>query len=335
VAALAGPVAGCVLLVKPIEPESHCAIQGDTACAQCIRTKCQGSVDTCCKDATCATGDPVSNIVGKANVLEVADQCGQGSVDSCAQGLQVPRTGAASNVSTCVSNQCALECTVGPWSCASPRIGRNDCGTCIFQSCAASLDACCNDSSCGKYSNIQKEVGACTSGDTAGCAYLRSQSTSGLEGVVRGCISKSCGARCMGDGRPHQHCSLYSAGAYCSCSDAEAPSGPDCSVASVGGTCAVAKDGCACGPYACETASNGCSCAFKGGSGSTSCSVAKTTSEGRCCLKLGSTGVSCACDRTLSRCLPEIDEYSVATCNLSDVLAELRPVNRIVDTCSK
>ena len=329
---------GCVLLVPPIEHSGgSCGITGSTACATCLRSSCQQAIDACCSDTSCAGYDE-----GHSEILDALDQCGTGSVTSCADSLGKGSSMAAASLRSCVLTTCKPACLGDAvvdvdWSCSAPRVADNDCATCIYDTCATSLDQCCNDASCGRSSDIAADMAACTSGDKPGCTYLTTKSDSGFEGKVRACIARECGARCM-DKRPHQACELRGGGSYCSCSQSAKSSGPDCSKASVGGNCVLGEKGCTCGTYECRNTGSGssCACDFTGEpGGSTSCTARKRTASdsGPCCVVRGDTGFRCECEDYSSRCLESIGEYDVATCNLEDVLSVLE-ANILVDTCS-
>lgn len=344
VAAFALLASGCVLLVSPFEVGEHCTIAGDSACATCIRTKCQPAVDGCCASTSCAKRPTDTGLfeLETEDILDAIDACGRGDKNRCISELSTPKLDAEEEtLRACVTSTCNAECVEGgtisnpsgkrpTWTCALPRTSEKLCGKCLFANCAAQLDECCADSSCSKDSELKEDIGACIAGDEPGCAYLRKQSTTGIAGTVRQCITDACGEECFGDGRLYGSCELYSGGAYCSCSDAESPSGPECSAAKVGGSCVIGKNGCTCGTYSCSSTSDGCACDFgSDDGGGSSCSV--PSGEGVCCLSLDDRGVSCECS-SLSKCYG--DEYDVQTCNQSDVLAALRGAGRVVTSCT-
>ena len=127
------PAAGCVLLAPPIDHEAHCAFEGDTACATCLRESCQAPIDACCGDLTCAGPD------GHWPVLDGLDACGRGDADGCAEGIGASGSGGvgpggggtgvldtAIAVRACVLSACKTACLgdadVTPvWSCDAPR----------------------------------------------------------------------------------------------------------------------------------------------------------------------------------------------------------------------
>lgn len=209
--ALLLPVAGCVLVVPAIEPKASCAIAGGTPCATCLRSSCQAPIDTCCGDPSCSGSD------GHSEVLDAVDACGNGDKDACATSLQVAGSGAAGAIRSCIRQSCNDACLAGAtiavkWTCDSPRAEESACARCIYRSCASRLDACCADSACSKSSVVQADMSACVSGDEAGCAYSRTRYDSGLDGALRTCVADQCFTSCMGDGRPHASCQLYSGG---------------------------------------------------------------------------------------------------------------------------
>lgn len=328
---------GCVLVVPPIDNSSaHCEVAGSTECAQCLRTSCQAPIDKCCDDQACAGDD------GHSAILDALDECGTGNATTCADGIGKGDSTTAASVRTCVTGACKAACLGDApvkvdWSCTVARTADNACSTCIYESCDESLTECCSDSSCSKSSDLADDLGACTGGDAPGCTYLVTKSTSGFEGKVRECIRRQCADKCMDD-RTHQSCQLQSGGTYCSCSNAEKSSGPDCSVASVDGSCVLGEKGCTCGHYACSDTSSGssldsCSCDFRNeAGGSTTCNVQRSNGSGRCCLKRGDREFTCECKDYLSECSNTLGEYPVPTCNIEDALAGL--VNVLVPKCS-
>lgn len=325
---------GCVMLVPPIEHAGQCRLEGASACATCLRTRCQTTIDACCSDRACNGGD------GHSASLDALDACGAGNTTGCADGLGDAESGSAGAMRTCVTTTCKEAClgdVVVPvkWSCAAARTKDNACATCVYDSCGSTLDECCGDSSCTASTSLADDVGRCTSGDAPGCTYLTTKSTSGFEGKVRACITKSCGTACMGEGRTHESCNLYSGGSYCQCSDAEKSHGPDCSVASMGGHCVLGEKGCTCGHYACTESSSslgGCSCSFHGGTGaSTKCDVERKNGQGVCCVHRDSTEFTCECKTYLSSSCSG-GEWIVPTCNIEDVLGALE--NVLVPKCS-
>jgi hypothetical protein len=329
---------GCVLFVHPDEGGEHCAFRGTTACATCLKAKCQASIDACCRDSTCAN---------TSGILGTIDECGDGSPTSCASGLKTQLAGGpAAALRDCVSAQCGNECTAGAstppepveWKCEGARDPITDCASCIYSSCDTQITDCCSDTNCAKfYPDIRKDMGACTTGDAAGCAYMTTKSDSGLDGALRSCIEKKCAARCIGNARPHQNCALASGGTRCYCTNSQTSSGPECSVAKVGGTCAIAAKGCTCGSYQCTGSSSyDCDCSFDGDPAKalrTTCRKSPTSSYGRCCLKLEDQYVSCKCDTLLNSCVGS-NEYDIDSCDSTTVIATLRGAGRIVDKCS-
>jgi hypothetical protein len=364
------PTAGCVVVMPPLEHGEHCAFVGSGACATCLASSCQASIDACCSDKACAGDD------GHSAVLDAVDACGGGDAAACAAHLgdAQGKSAGVGAVRACVTTTCRAACLGDVpvpvrWSCEAPRAANdNACARCVLgqapgagddagspttsapasatpaTSCASALAECCDDASCQKSTSLADDVGRCVSGDAPGCAFLTTRSMSGFEGKVRACITKTCATECMGDGRLHESCSLEGGGAYCSCSDAEASGGAACSGAKVDGsdgTCVLGEKGCTCGHYACErsgsSASGGCSCDFRNGpGGSTRCDVARTntgsgTTDGVCCIKREDRGFSCACVDYLSSCLGT-GEYETPTCDLADVMPRLK--NVLVSACS-
>ena len=350
------PATGCSVVMPPIEHGAHCAFPGSGACATCLRTGCQAPIDACCNDPSCA-GDE-----GHSGILDGLDACGGADTAKCAEWLGDAESGAAGNLRACVTTTCKAAClgdAVVPvkWSCKAARTTDTACAQCLYgdagaadggdatgaASCAGVLDECCGDPACSKSASLADDLGRCTSGDAPGCAFLATRSMSGFEGKVRACVIKTCAAACMGDGRFHESCSLEGGGAYCSCSEAEKPSGPECSGAKVGGgdgSCVLGEKGCTCGHYTCEASSSsysdGCSCDFRGApGGSTRCDVVRKSSgsstTGRCCIKREERGFSCECKDYLSSCLGT-DEYDTPTCDVDDVMPRL--ANVLVSKCS-
>lgn len=360
-----GHAAGCVAVMPPLEHGGHCTFPGSGACATCLRSSCQAPIDACCNDKTCA-GDE-----GHSGILDGLDACGNADTAGCAAGLGDAESGAAGNIRTCVTTTCKAAClgdVVVPvkWSCSAARTTDTACAQCIYgnavaptedagdptssstsaasaASCAGVLDECCGDRSCSKSTSLADDLGRCTGGDAAGCAFLATRSMSGFEGKVRACVIKTCAAACMGNGRVHEACSLEGGGAYCSCSDDEKSSGPECSGAKVAGgngTCVLGEKGCTCGHYTCKSSassySNSCSCSFRGApGGSTRCDAVRKGSgsgaTGTCCIKREDQGFSCACNDYSSSCLGS-GEYDTPTCDIDDVMPRLE--NVLVTKCS-
>lgn len=343
--AAAMTLVGCVLLVDPIEVHEHCTVKTSTSCGACIARNCQVDVDACCGDRSCSD---------ESSMLGVVNQCAVGDARLCGSGLANPSFGVEESVRSCLVSSCQAECLQGSADggpsivasptaksfCGAPRTATTDCGRCVFTSCGSRLDECCEDSSCKSAgAAIASDVGHCVSGDAPACAYATKRGDSGLEGVVRACIVKECGARCLGDGRPHAKCSPQAGGKYCSCADSDMSGGPECSVAKVGGQCVVADGACTCGSYGCTGDASRCSCDFRSSGGTTSCLPVAIASSGQgaCCLRLSNflnQGVRCECEfRT--ECYADLHEIAVATCSESDVLAALRAAKRVVTSCSK
>jgi hypothetical protein len=332
-ASLILPLASCILLISPDTPGDHCIIKGATACATCLRDKCQTSIDGCCRDTLCSETSYVSS-----PTLTTLDQCGEGNAKACASGLSGQGYGAAATVRTCVSQQCSEVCTGGAiaaaWSCDLPRESKNDCAKCVYESCTGALDKCCTDKSCSQGSEISKDVGGCVAADAKACAFMRTKSDNGLEGALRACIVSSCAPVCIGAARPHVTCSLFSGGKSCSCSDSQTSSGPDCSIASVGGNCVRGRGGCGCGAYGCSPGSTSirtCDCTFGSTSAGTQCNK---PAKGRCCLKVSSSGVACACEDFSSPCDTKQYEFDISSCDKSVVAKELTDAKFFLDACS-
>ena len=332
--AFLAPAWGCVLVVPAIDPGPHCEIAGSSACATCIRTQCQPTVDACCNDSLCG-GNYGMNVLGRV------DTCGRGDQNGCAKAMSdFTLTKEEDDVQACVSSACHEACFskgtdfVGTWKCSAPRNPSNTCAACIYSSCAGALDKCCGDSSCANDLSLQQDMGACASQSAPRCAYSATESTSGLAGVVRGCIAKECAGECMGDGRLPQSCNVYAAGAYCSCADAEKSSGPACVKPTSDASCVLGKGGCSCGVYGCKSSTGECKCDFRS-EGSADCSVAASNSEVVCCIKLDETQPTCTCSRYTSKCYSEFDEYDIADCSEATVLATLKSARRVVTQCSQ
>jgi hypothetical protein len=328
------PLASCILFISPDTPGDHCAIQGSTACAACMRDKCQQSIDGCCSDTACSeTTD------APASTLAVVDECGEGNFNACASGFRNPRTGSAQAVRSCVTEQCNDACTGGGLPsvqpCEVPRASKNACAKCVYDSCTSVLDKCCADSSCARSNVITDDVSGCVSADAKACAFMQTKSADGLDGALRACIVQRCAPACIGDARPHVNCSLYRAGTSCSCSNSQRAEGPECSVAAVGGRCLFGRTGCSCGAYGCRTgvgSTRSCSCSFDStGSATTTCSKPTT---GRCCLTASSDAVDCICTESTSPCDSKEFEFKVDSCDINVVTKELTDAKLFIDVCS-
>lgn len=320
VACTALALGGCVLLIDPIETTDHCGIQGGGECAECLRKSCQTPIDRCCASTTCA----------ESKMLGGIDACGRGETAPCADILNAGRIAKEEeDVRSCAKASCGEVCTKGStgtgtdnrpkWNCTTARDAPNDCALCVYENCTQLIDACCGDSTCKNDSTIQTDIGACVSGDAPGCAFLLDddRGTSGQAGIVRGCIDKRCGTRCMGNRLPHTSCTIYSQGEYCSCTNSEKAGTQKCDATFVDGDCVLGTDGCSCGQYACsdDTIGDGCSCSFRGGVVGTSCTAA---ADKVCCVKQHETGIDCECK--FSTCTESLDEVEIASCSREDVL---------------
>jgi hypothetical protein len=334
---------GCIALVQPFDVGDHCTIVGETACAACVRTKCQTQVDTCCGATYCGLGVDGFLSAGKSDVLEAVDRCGAGDKAACASKLASKRSGKEEeSVRACVTTSCNAEClgdaagvvddTGLAWTCDLPRDSEKSCGSCIYDECAGALDDCCSDDTCSRDTSLQGLVGGCAvAEDPALCVYrYLNRSTSGVAGPVAKCMQASCAAACFGDGRSHTRCSLYSDGAYCACTDAERSSGQPCVKAS-DTHCALGKSGCTCGRYACSAgARDGCSCSLHGTGEETSCAPSQDSST--CCVVIGDGGPRCTCDPNATSCSTSLGEYEISSCDEDVFLAKIADL--LVDSCS-
>ena len=97
-------VTGCILAVPAFEHSEHCEVTGATACATCLRTKCQTTIDACCNDRTCRGAD------GHSAILDGLDQCGAGNARDCGEGLGDTASGSAGDLRACVATTCLTEC---------------------------------------------------------------------------------------------------------------------------------------------------------------------------------------------------------------------------------
>jgi hypothetical protein len=341
VLALAFALTSCIFLQDDFEAGAHCGFAGTTACAACMRTSCQSTIDACCDDRSCR-----SPSFGNAQPLEALDACGNGPSTACADKISKISSGisASETMFACMKSSCRDTCLAGakvPFSCDGPRESDTSCAGCIYRQCGNELDTCCSDDQCNRSSTYVQSgtfdlLDACTSEDAPGCVYYAKRaSTSGSEGVVAGCIKASCGAACFGNYRPHQSCQLRESGRYCSCQDALASSGNECSTATVKGPCIVGQRGCQCGAYRCTSSSRECTCGFDGDPDANLdvCEIA-TGSKGVCCLRLEDTSVTCTCMPSSTSCLTSTDVI-VKSCALADVQAALTPAERWVTTCSQ
>lgn len=333
VLALVGALSGCVLFVDTFDTTDHCGIQGNGACATCLRNSCQTPIDRCCNQNECLG----------SRMLGTLDACGRGETDSCADVLNTTRLQKEEEeLRSCAKSSCGQLCTQGStgtggdnrpkWTCATSREMNINCSACIYQKCATSIEACCSDSSCQNDSTIQTDMAACVAGDAFGCAFLLDddRSTSGQAGVLRRCINEQCGSSCMNaDKLPHTSCTLLSGGDYCVCSNAEVAGKQTCNEQTIGSNadCVLGTEGCTCGQYACSDDTVGCSCSFRGGVVGTSCTAA---SGDVCCLKRTETGVSCECK--YSSCSSS-DEVQIDSCSRADVIDAVSSI--LVTTCSR
>jgi hypothetical protein len=323
---------GCILAVPAFDHADHCAITGTSACATCLRKSCQPVIDGCCGDPKCSGGD------GHSAVLDGLDSCAAGDANGCAAGLAQASPSAGGAVQSCVTTSCKAECVgdavaTAPWSCTNQVGGATPCGSCILETCAASIAECCGDSSCKIDSELAEDIGACVGGDAGKCVYrLINGTTERIAGKIHACM-RQCRS-CFGNGLPHEVCDYRGSGSSCSCSAAEKSSGPACPGTTVTGDCVLGTKGCTCGHYACRSSSTlgGCTCAFDGdvSGNSEECNAPRTDPPSVCCLSFSATGPSCACEKYNTSC--SSSEYDVPSCNLADV--KQAPASSFVTSCS-
>ncbi len=334
------PLAGCIVFVDTFEVRDRCAIEGSSACAECIRSSCQGTVDGCCASATCTAG------AGGTSILEDVDACGRGETSSCVSALERERTGSEDEaLRQCVQTSCRSACTVpsstidpGParWTCDAPRTGTTRCEQCVRRACTTKLDECCADDTCANEAEIQLDLGVCFADDPRACVWrFRDASTDGTSGIVRQCIVDSCYDACLGDGLPHTSCTPRSSGAYCTCTNAEESAGPECSASKLDvDYCVIGRSGCTCGAFRiASSTSSTCTVDYRGGRESYSEVPCVPYSEGRCCLTLEDEGISCECDTSEYASACSNSEYSISECSeraIKELLGE-----RIVPSCSR
>ncbi len=329
------PGTGCILAVPAFDHADHCAIDGTSACAACLRKSCQPAIDGCCGDPSCSGGD------GHSAVLDGLDACGAGNTNGCAAGLAQASAGAGGAVRSCVTTSCKAECVgdavaTAPWSCTNQVGGATSCGSCVLEGCATPIAECCGDSSCKGDSEVAEDIGACIGGDAGKCVYrLTHEGTNGIAGKIRSCMTQC--RSCFGNGLPHEVCDYRNSGSSCSCQAAEKSSGPACPGTTVTGDCVLGLNGCTCGHYACTSTSSfgGCSCAVDGdGSGSRSQECfPRTDPPSVCCLTFNATGPSCTCDPYTTLCAGS-SEYTVPSCNLADVQSSPAAAGAFVTSCS-
>ncbi len=335
------PLAGCFVFVETFDVREQCGIEGSGSCAECIRSSCQGAVDTCCGSETCAAGSNGSSI------LDDADACGRAEVSTCVSALSKERSGRDDEaLRQCIQSSCRTACTVASstsgsgeaprWTCDAPSTSTGKCEQCVRDACAAKLDDCCADDTCAKESAIQRELGTCFAGDPRACSWeFRDASSDGTSGIVRQCLVASCYDACFGDGLPHTACTPRSGGTYCTCNNAEKSSGPECSASKVGvDYCIIGGAGCTCGAFQLVSAtSTTCKVDYRGGPDTYFDRACEGRSEGRCCLTLENDGISCECDTSeyASRCSDS--EYSISECSETAIKEKLG--NRVVPSCSR
>lgn len=333
------PVAGCIVLVDSFEAHEQCEIQGSGACATCIRSSCQNRIDDACRSTA-------SGAARGTSILGEVDACGRGETTSCARALSKERSDEDEALRQCVQASCRSACTVPSsagsddrehprWTCDAPRTDETQCEQCVHQECATKLDECCADDTCAAESNIQRDLGACFSGDPRACVWrFKDASADGTSGIVRQCVVDRCFEACLGDGRTHTSCTPRASGTYCTCTNAEKSSGPECSADKMNvDYCVIGRSGCTCGAFQMtSTTRSRCTADYYGGSQSHSDIACVPGSEGRCCLSLESDGVSCTCDtsKSASECLES--EYAIRDCSESTIKEKLG--GRIVPSCS-
>ena len=336
------PLAGCFVLVDTFDVQAQCGIEGSGACAECIRSSCQGAVDGCCGSATCAAGS-----IG-TSILDDVDTCGRGETSQCASALEKARSGGEEEtLRQCIQASCRTACTVpsstgnggtepARWTCDAPRTGTSRCEQCVNQACATKLDECCADATCANESDLQRELGTCFAGDPRACTWaFRDSSADGTSGIVRQCIGQNCYEACLGDGLPHTACTPRASGTYCTCENAEKSSGPECSASKVGVEyCIIGRRGCTCGAFRiASSTSSTCEVDYRGGPESYSDRSCVPYSEGRCCLTIEDDGVSCECNTSEYAGACTSSQYSISEC--SETAIKERLDDRIVPSCSR
>lgn len=328
------PLTGCFVLVDTFEVRDQCGIQGSGACAACIRSSCQGTVDACCRSATCGAG----------SILDDADACGSGETSRCAIALATERSGGDDEaLRQCMLTSCQSACTVpssaddpARFTCDAPRAGTSRCEQCVREACATKLDQCCADNTCADERDIQLDLGTCFAGDSRACVWrFRSASADGTSGIVRQCVVDHCYDACLGDGLPHTSCTPRASGTYCTCENAEDSSGPECSAKEVGvDYCVIGRRGCTCGAFRiASSARSGCTMDYRGGAQSHSDVPCVAHSEGRCCLSLEDDGISCECDTSEYATPCTESEYSISECSESAIKEKIG--ERVVPSCSR
>lgn len=343
------PLSGCIVFVPDFEPIDNCPIRGDSLCGTCLRTNCQAEINDCCGTEECRESAYSFEAEEAGTTMAALDTCASGDPQRCESALRSTRySGAGDRVRSCLGQKCRAECvpgsTITTWDCNAPH-GTDECSSCIYSKCESQLASCCGASGCA--SLIKAEMTACTFGDAPGCAVMADGSTTGQPGVVRACVKKSCATACFGNGRPHQSCTLYDGGAYCSCHDAPEVSGDECSTKSVPDSHCFVSDGwCTCGHYACKGGGSftypSCSCNLShetDGSGPSATCNPKSVSLGgpnrntpaTCCIELDSiSGPSCACDTSKSGCS---GGFEVLSCDQASFLRAM--VDLETDRCSQ
>lgn len=354
-----GPLAGCILIAPRYDPQPNCKITGASPCGDCLRQHCQTEINGCCGSDACS-GGILSSISDddSGSTMAALDTCAGGDKSRCSSQLQYARESNEGNaVTTCLANQCRDLCAdstsaLAKWTCSTPRDTTDECSACIYGKCEAKVDACCAPATDGALhgttceSLVSTDMAACTGKDAPRCAGIPGESTSGLDGAVRGCIADACATACFGTGRQHQRCTLEGSGGYCLCTKASVKSGDECSTTTIAkGRCFFDDSGdCTCGHYACaldvDSITNEASCVCslqnkKNGTGSAAeCNpdlVARatptTTAKGQCCLQ----GTICTC--TTKDYLGACPGTPIDSCDADFVLDEL--ASGKTDSCSQ
>ncbi len=93
----------CILVMSFDDVSSaHCQFEGaETACGQCLATRCAAPIDGCCLDSACG------------GVVADVEACARGPGDACARLSDgADRSGVHSDLSQCVVSKCAEVCGI-------------------------------------------------------------------------------------------------------------------------------------------------------------------------------------------------------------------------------
>jgi hypothetical protein len=111
VGSLATLISGCFAFIQPDDINDNCGIKGESACAICLREKCQTEINNCCKEPEGYEG--CSEVTfGDDAFMTTLDACGEGQDQaSCLYNVSNANEGGPTGViRKCTLEKCSSEC---------------------------------------------------------------------------------------------------------------------------------------------------------------------------------------------------------------------------------